>query len=67
MNLPNNRRKYKLLEDIKLPQGNLKKGEIGEGLCLQGGIVVVWFTKHQREFYWYPITLDMTQVKEMFG
>lgn len=53
--------KCKLLFDIKHCKGNLKKGEVGDGQKISDKRYIVWFEKHHREFYWYPLFLNQNE------
>lgn len=59
------KRKIILLQDIKHSKGNLKHNDIGEAAfgCESNGKIPVWFVKHRREFYWFPIWLKKEQVE----
>jgi len=47
--------------DIKDKRGNLSVGDKGKTTSIiahSDGLYPVWFEKHRKEFYWYPLFLS---------
>lgn len=48
--------KYKLLKGLIHKRGTLEAGTTGTGYYdPYRGCYIIWFKKHQKEFYWFPV------------